>query len=257
MTDKKTKRLTISSKKKAYLREMAERYETADFLKGDPSWFMHQVTGRENQETMALLASVLSYGSRKAFLPKINALLEMSKGQPYEWVREGGFLLSIPESDTCFYRLYSQRMIREFLRALQTLYLQYGTVGGYLRATGCHTALDAVAAITTWFRPYPIGGIIPKDTSSCCKRVCMLLRWLVRTDSPVDIGIWQDIIRRESLIIPMDTHVVQEALRLGLITTRSTTMTNALRLSAVLRRIFPDDPLKGDFALFGAGINGM
>jgi hypothetical protein len=31
-------------------------------------------------------------------------------------------------------------------------------------------------------------------------------------------------------------------------------MANALRLSAVLRRVFPDDPLKADFALFGTGI---
>jgi len=31
-------------------------------------------------------------------------------------------------------------------------------------------------------------------------------------------------------------------------------MSNARRLTAALAEIFPDDPLKGDYALFGIGI---
>ncbi|MDY3897959.1 MAG: DUF2400 family protein, partial [Prevotella sp.] len=54
---------------KTLLRQYADRYETADFISGDPSWFMHQVQGRYNRETLAFVASCLSYGSRKQFLP--------------------------------------------------------------------------------------------------------------------------------------------------------------------------------------------
>ena len=46
------------------LQQYAERYETADFLIDDPSWFMHQVNGIKNQEAMAFIASSLSYGNR-------------------------------------------------------------------------------------------------------------------------------------------------------------------------------------------------
>ena len=53
------------------LRKYAEQYETADFLPEDPSWFMHQVSGEDNQEVTAFIASCLSYGSRKQFMPKI------------------------------------------------------------------------------------------------------------------------------------------------------------------------------------------
>ena len=35
------------------LKDYADRYETASFINGDPSWFMHQVHGAENQEAMA------------------------------------------------------------------------------------------------------------------------------------------------------------------------------------------------------------
>lgn len=83
----------------------------------------------------------------------------------------------------------------------------------------------------------------------------MFLRWMVRTDSPVDLGIWADIISRQTLIIPMDTHVVQEAIRLGLLTSKTTSMNNAIRLSKSLAEIFPDDPVRGDFALFGLGVD--
>jgi len=55
--------------------------------------------------------------------------------------------------------------------------------------------------------------------------------------------------------MPLDTHVIQEANRLGLIKTKSTSMKVACELTEKLRKIFPEDPLKGDFALFGYGIN--
>ena len=83
----------------------------------------------------------------------------------------------------------------------------------------------------------------------------MFLRWMVRDNSPVDLGIWSDKIDRRTLIIPLDTHVIQEANRIGLINTRNTSMRTAIKLTEKLKEIFPNDPLKGDFALFGVGID--
>ena len=72
---------------KVYLEDLAIQYETEEFLKDDPSFFMHQVCGKENQEVMAFIASCLSYGSRKQFFPKIQFILEKSKYEPYRWVK--------------------------------------------------------------------------------------------------------------------------------------------------------------------------
>lgn len=249
--------MTLSRQKKDFLRQEALRHETAAFLEGDPSWFMHQVSGAANQEVMALLASVLSYGSRPLFMPKIRLLLEASQGEPHPWVASGAFEADIPDTPQCFYRLYTYHTMHRFLQALRHLLQRHGTLGGYLRHCRCHTATEAVEALCGWFAPYGLKGVIPQNTTSSCKRVCMFLRWMVRDGSQVDLGLWSDIIDKRTLIIPMDTHVVHVALRLGLITSRSTSMANALRLSAVLRRVFPDDPLKGDFALFGTGIEAV
>ena len=81
----------------------------------------------------------------------------------------------------------------------------------------------------------------------------MFLRWMVRDGSPVDLGLWTFIDKR-TLIMPLDTHVLQEAARLKLISGKTASMRTAAQLTETLRQAFPDDPLKGDFALFGDGI---
>lgn len=234
---------------KAQLRQWATQYETGSFIEGDPSWFMHQVEGTENQEAMAFLASCFSYGSRAQFLPKIQQFLDWSDGEVHSWVCEGEYAKHICQNDnSCFYRLNTNAQVNAFLNAYSQLLQQDGTLGKWVESTGATTALDAVKAICSRLG----GGIVPKDATSACKRVCMFLRWMVRDGSPVDLGLWP-FIDKKSLIIPMDTHVLQEACKLGLIKSRTASMSAALRLSKALADVFPDDPMKGDFALFGYG----
>lgn len=83
----------------------------------------------------------------------------------------------------------------------------------------------------------------------------MFLRWMVRDSSPVDLGIWNKLIDKRTLIIPLDTHVLQEAHKLKLINSKTASMSVAIKLTEKLKEIFPEDPLKGDFALFGYGVN--
>lgn len=239
----------------ALLAEYAERYETPDFLPEDPSWFMHQVDRPLEQETLAFIASCLSYGSRKQFFPKIQYVLDRSQGEVYEWVRSSAFDRDIPADDRCYYRLYTRRAMNAFLHALRDMLAEYGSIGGFVHGKATD-GYSAVAAICGFFSTRGIEVIIPKDTRSACKRVCMFLRWMVRNNSPVDLGLWSGFIDKRTLIMPMDTHVVHEACRLGLLTSRSASMASARKLTARMAEVFPDDPLKGDFALFGYGVDG-
>ena len=61
------------------LHDYAEKYETIDFIEKDPSRFMHQVSGVDNQEVMAFIAACLSYGSRSQFIPKIQWLYDSTQ----------------------------------------------------------------------------------------------------------------------------------------------------------------------------------
>lgn len=236
------------------LRDLAEKYETPDFINGDPSWFMHQVEGIPNIETTAFVASALSYGSRSQFMPKIQYLLECADYDIYKWIVSGKYNKDIPADNECFYRLYRRKDMNILLASLCKLLKEHETIGDYIK-NNSSTGLEAVIALTNWFAYNESGGIIPKNTTSACKRICMFLRWMVRDNSPVDLGLWSHFIDKRSLIMPMDTHVVQEAISLELIRTKSASMTNAIKLTQRLSQIFPDDPLKGDFALFGYGVN--
>lgn len=241
----------------ALLREYASRYENADFLNGDPSWFMHQVEPVGDRVMLAFLASSLSYGNRAQFFPKIQYMLDSSHGNVEEWVRSGDFSRDIPDdSSRCYYRLYTFGKVHRFLAAIRQMLADYGSLTEFVRqSTPDGRCLTAVSALTSYFSSLGIEGIIPKNTQSSCKRVCMFMRWMVRGGSPVDLGVWEDIIDRRTLIMPMDTHVVQQSVRLGLLKSSSASMSSALRLTSAMSEVFPDDPLKGDFALFGYGVN--
>lgn len=240
------------------LRQYADRFETAEFLDGDPSWFMHRVEGTLNRETMAFIASSLSYGSRRQFLPKIQLLLDASHGEPWEWVRSGAFAEVVPDDGRCFYRLYTNHTMHAFLQSLRALIADYGSLGDFASHAVGHgdpaqgEALRVLTALADHFRQRGLMGIVPQPVSSLCKRPCMFLRWMVRDHSPVDLGLWADRVDKGSLLIPVDTHVMQTAQRLGLVTTRSASWTTAVGLSHEMARVFPGDPARGDFALYGA-----
>ncbi len=223
---------------------LADKYETTDFLPADPSQFMHRYTVPVQQERVAFIAAALSYGSRKQFLPKINNILEDdAKG------------ILPPDNNECFYRLHTNSMVRRFLLVLNDIYSTYGSILGMMEKENITTGIEAVRLITHYYVEREASDLIPKNATSACKRVCMFLRWMVRNNSPVDIGLWSGQIDKSTLIMPMDTHVLQEAQKLGLIASRSGSMAAALKLTEKLKLIFPDDPTRADFALFGLGVD--
>ena len=241
---------------KRLLVRLADEYETASFIDGDPSQFMHRVEGDANREATAFVASSLSFGSRSQFLPKVQWLIDRADGDIDRWIRSGAFEKDVPpDGSRCFYRFFTFETMNAFLRAYRDLMKSFGSLGGYVRAECGGDALKAVQAICGYFSSRGLSVVVPKDAKSACKRVCMFLRWMVRDGSPVDIGLWSGFIDKSTLVIPLDTHVVQEACRLGLLASPCASMCAAKRLTAALAEAFPGDPCRGDFALFGYGVS--
>lgn len=241
---------------KRLLVRLADEYETASFIDGDPSQFMHRVEGDANREATAFVASSLSFGARSQFLPKVQWLIDRAGGDIDRWIRSGAFEKDVPpDGSRCFYRFFTFETMNAFLRAYRDLMKSFGSLGGYVRAECGGDALKAVQAICGYFSSRGLSVVVPKDAKSACKRVCMFLRWMVRDGSPVDIGLWSGFIDKSTLVIPLDTHVVQEACRLGLLASPCASMCAAKRLTAALAEAFPGDPCRGDFALFGYGVS--
>ena len=85
------------------------------------------------------------------------------------------------------------------------------------------------------------------------KRMCMLLRWMVRK-SVVDIGIWK-FMKPSELYIPLDVHVGNISRQTGLLTRKANDFKAVIELTENLKKYCPEDPIKYDFALFGYGVN--
>lgn len=251
-----TKKISYIMEKETIQRlfHLATKYETPEFLPADPSSFMHHVNGASNQEAMAFIASCLSYGSRKQFFPKIQFILDASHGEVDSWVRSGEWRKHIPDTNDCYYRLYTCHDMNILLSAYEKMLDDYGSMKCFVRRNATNGG-EAIAAICRFFAENGATKTVPQDTKSACKRICMFLRWMVRDGSPVDLGLWADIIDRRTLVMPLDTHVLQEAQKMGLIKSRTASMSAARRLTDSMREAFPDDPLKGDFALFGLGVD--
>jgi len=238
----------------ALLRRLADRYETAEFLEGDPSWFMHQARTDGDAELMGFVASCFSYGQRTQFMPRIGRIMAMSNGNFGGWIASGDYRESIADDSTCFYRLSTNADLRRLLDALRLLLGQYDSIGEFVRRHASD-GLGAIKALTDYFAQAGTRQIVPQNAQSACKRLAMFLRWMVRDGSPVDLGLWHSFIDKRTLIMPLDTHVVEQSLRLGLAESHATTMKAAIRLTQTMREVFPSDPLRGDFALFGLGID--
>ena len=96
--------------------------------------------------------------------------------------------------------------------------------------------------------------IATPERNSSCKRLNMFMRWMVRKDDKgVDFGIWPTISSAD-LVCPLDVHVARVARHFNLLSRKQTDWTAAMELTATLRTLDPNDPVKYDFALFGLGV---
>ncbi len=71
---------------------------------------------------------------------------------------------------------------------------------------------------------------------------------------PVDLALW-DFMKPSELLIPLDVHVGNVSRSLGLLERNANDYKSVIQLTDKLKKFDPVDPVKYDFALFGAGIN--
>lgn len=236
---------------KELLIRLAERYETKEFIKDDPIHYPHEVAKRggsvKDIEISAILSSWLAYGNRKQFCSTLQALHELMDYKPYEYLNSHSWRI-FKDCDCSMYRFFTYHDFYTLFDNLRIYYFDIyksHSIGEILRQSN-----DPLQKLITLFDN--IKGF-PINDKSACKRLNMLLRWMSRKDSPVDLGLWN--IDPSKLIIPVDTHVHRMALDLGLTKRRQADMKTALEITDAMREIWPEDPAKGDFALFGYGVN--
>jgi uncharacterized protein (TIGR02757 family) len=90
------------------------------------------------------------------------------------------------------------------------------------------------------------------STGSACKRLNLFLRWMVRRDA-IDLGVWTGLAPGR-LIVPLDTHIIRLGRCLGLTRYVSPGWKMAADITASLRQLDPDDPVRFDFSICHVGM---
>lgn len=240
------------------LKRWAEQYETAEFVKNDPVQIPRRYDSRVNIEISAFVTAWIAWGNRKQIIKKADYIdREIFKGEPYHYIVgnnvEPG---AAPEwkqykdSPESFYRTFTFGDFHDLCERLCDMYTVYGNMEAAINNTqNGEKPLQTLLALFG-----SVNGIPDGSTSTACKRLCLFLRWMCRKGSPVDFGLWT-VCEPRNLIMPLDTHVHKQAIRLGLTTRRTPDLRTAIEITDRFAEIFPDDPTKGDFALFGYGVN--
>lgn len=240
------------------LKRWAEQYETAEFVKNDPVQIPRRYDSRVNIEISAFVTAWIAWGNRKQIIKKADYIdREIFKGEPYHYIVgnnvEPG---AAPEwkqykdSPESFYRTFTFGDFHDLCERLCDVYTVYGNMEAAINNTqNGEKPLQTLLALFG-----SVNGIPDGSTSTACKRLCLFLRWMCRNGSPVDFGLWT-VCEPRNLIMPLDTHVHKQAIRLGLTTRRTPDLRTAIEITDRFAEIFPDDPTKGDFALFGYGVN--
>lgn len=238
----------------------ARRINSEAFISDDPIQFPRRFSSLPDIEITALLCATLAWGNRRMICRDCEKLLTLMDNQPYAYVIDEGYLDLDP--DINIHRTFFGRNLRHYLRGLRAIYTRHGSLNDFVRAIGAGEAeapawrlaeglnaeLSAANSGCTDSRCLPVN-----TSTTALKRLNMALRWLVRRDGIVDLGVW-DTITPAQLRIPLDVHVGDVSRELGLLCRRSNDRKAVEELTGHLRAFNPDDPTLYDFALFGIGM---
>lgn len=246
---------------KSFLDDAVEKYNRIDFIADDPIAVPRGFSLKQDIEIAGLMAATLAWGQRKTILNKSREWLAMMDGRPYEFVLQHSDRDLIPIGKFV-HRTFNGTDALYFIDFLKRFYKDYESleelfVDGF-RVQGAKTAIANFRSVffDSPHAPLRTRKHVPDPhKGSACKRINMFLRWMVRADqSGVDFGLWKKI-PSAKLICPVDLHVERVARALKLIRRKQVDWDLAEELTAVLRRLDPEDPVKYDFALFGMGLN--
>jgi uncharacterized protein (TIGR02757 family) len=261
-------RLSSASRLPAALDRLYHDYNR-EGTAADPVHLVRPFSDPADREVAGFCAAALAFGRVASVLNSIDTLFRIIGPRPASFVRAFDPGAAHPELRAMVHRwtrgvdlaalLWLLRQMLEEAGSIEQFFVrglgpEDVDVGGALDAFSRRAlALDLKAAYgrvparagVCYFFPRPSAG-------SACKRLNLFLRWMVRRDE-IDLGVWRHA-RPAQLIVPLDTHVIRLARCLRLTRYTSPGWKMAADITASLRRMDPEDPVRFDFSLCHVGM---
>ena len=225
---------------KEILTAWAEEYNNPKYFQEDPIIFPTRFAQMHGEgkasvadvEIAALLSSHLAWGRRAMIVRDCDRMFEEMAWRPYDNVMYGEYR----DEDVSLHRTIK--------------WSEFAGICSRLR--GIYESRDSIEGLTDMEIRCRIFGQ-KEDRKAPNKKISMMKRWLVRDDGRVDLGVWKES-DKTRLILPLDVHVYDQATALGLTGRRQKDIITAREITDAFKEIWPEDPCKGDFALFGYGV---
>lgn len=254
---------------KPLLDAFTEERPWVERLRADPLEFPRRYEDPRDQEVVGLLSASLAYGRADLFKPKIAAVLEALGPRPARAVRAltvaqakarlGGFVyrFNVP-ADLAMLLLGMGRALERH-GSLEALFLA-GPVDDWQAALaafarGVRAAAPETEIVRALGPTRGLAHLLPSAEAGAAKRLNLYLRWMVRGPDGIDLGAWRRV-RPAQLVMPVDTHVMRIAGWLGLTAKKTIGWATAEEITASLRRLDAEDPVRYDFALCHYGMSG-
>lgn len=243
------------------LEEEALLINRPDFIADDPVQFPRRFSSLQDIEITAFLAAAIAWGKRSMICKDAEKLLTLMGGEPFKYLMDKGYEELDPKLN--IHRTLFAEHLAHFMRGLHRIYADHGSLDAF--AASIRVGEDAAPAwtlieamnriITDENNGATCSRVLPQEMkNTALKRVNMALRWLVRDDGIVDMGVWKSI-PKSKLFIPLDVHVGNTARALEIIDRKANDRKTVELLTDELRTLRPDDPVYYDYALFGIGVH--
>ena len=218
----------------------AEEYNDPKYFQEDPIIFPTHFARKYEDgeasladiEVAALLSAHLAWGRRAMIVRDCGRMFDEMGWRPYDYIMNGEYR----DEDVSLHRTIKWKDFAGICERLKAVYSGRESLEGLT---------DSEIRINIFGQK--------EDLRAPNKKISMMRRWMVRDDGKVDLGVWKES-DKKSLILPLDVHVYSQAAALGLTGRRQKDIVTAREITDAFREIWPEDPCKGDFALFGYGV---
>ena len=245
---------------RALLERIREAYHRPELIHPDPLEIVRGYDDPRDREIAAVICSSLAFGRVERILVASRQVLErldppaqdLARTPPSRLRRRlAGFRHRFVTGEHVTALLVGVRAVMRRRGSLEAGFLAHDRPDAPDTRAGL---AGLTAEIRTGAGADP-GHLLPEPCrGSACKRLHLMLRWLVRRDA-VDPGGWTDV-RPARLVVPLDVHMHRVAVALGLTARRALDGRAAVEITRGFARLAPEDPVRWDFALTRAGIRG-
>jgi uncharacterized protein (TIGR02757 family) len=242
-----------------YLDALVASHDRARALAVDPLRFVHEAAPAD-REIVALVSALLAFGNVTAVRASIARVLHRLGPSPAATVDASSEAELVQRLRDVVHRIYRGADLARLLARAGLLRAAHGSLGvAFAAELARHRDLRlALAAFADALRgPRPGRGLahlVPDPRKgSASKRLLLLLRWMVRPADGVDLGLWP--VPPSVLLVPVDTHVQRIAWNLRLTDRRDASWRTAEEVTASLRVLCPEDPVRYDFAICHLGVS--